>query len=1403
MSDLSDIESIAIVGMSLRVPGARTVAEFWHNVLHGVESITRFSDEQLRDAGVADATLRRPDYVKASAVLEGIEDFDAGFFGFTPAEAAMLDPQHRLFMECAWEALEDAAHDPFRSSVSIGIYGGCFMNKYLPLNLYTNADFLQSPSAYFARNYNDKDFLAGRVAYVMNLRGPAVTVQTACSTSLVATHLAAQALLAHDCDMALVGGAAINLPHHTGYLAMEGTMFSPSGRCRPFDAASDGTLFGSGAAFVVLRRLSDALADGDHVRAVIRGTAVNNDGVDKVSFTAPNAQAQTAVIASAQGVAGVSPDTIGYIEAHGTGTRLGDPIEVSALTDAFRLGTRRNGYCAIGSVKANIGHLDAAAGVVGLIRATLALQHETIPPQANFESPNPQLNLAQTPFYVPRQAVPWPCGATPRRAGASSFGVGGTNAHVVLEEAPARPRTSASSSAERPQLLPVSARSEPALRAAAYRLAKHLEANDASPLDSVASTLAEGRREFPMRGFVVADSTQQAAAALRAIPPVGALRADGKPQVVFMFPGVGTQYPDMALELYDTHPVFREQVDACAEAVRGKLHVGLHRYLFPSRIDGPPIDAESVPDALAAVFTVDYALAKLWMSWGIAPAALMGHSLGEYVAACLAGVLSLHDALDLTVRRGRIFDRIPDGRMMGVVMPAEELQPLLPATAVWLGAVNAPSLSMVSGRQAELDLLHAALTARGVACRPLPVRMASHSALVEPFLAELEDIVRGYRLSAPRLPYLSCVTGSWIRPEQATDPAYWARQLRAPVQFMAMVRQACATPNCVFLEVGPGNTLSTLVGAQRLTPAPAAVSSLLRQPGPHGDQRSMLSAAGRLWQWGAAPDWQALRGNTQVRRTPLPTYPFQCTRHWVEPGYPVGPGLVPQAALSTAPRAAHRPAVADVEPTGTSAAPWSPHERLVGDAWKQVLGVPSLELDDDFTSLGGHSLMAAQVMMQLRSKFSCPLSVTDLYTAPSVRGLAALIADKTSGAPRHGEAATARSLADEVQLDPAIVADGLLRPAEGPPRAVLLTGATGFLGAYLLHELLQQTRAMVYCLVRCTDAAEGERRLREHLSRQELPLWSHGRVVVIPGDLAQPTLGLAPEGFAALAGQVDAIHHCGAFVNFARPYAALKAANVQGTQEVLRLAATGRLKPVHHVSTVFVSMGAIQARAEQVLEDEPLSTPQGHDTGYTESKWVAEGLCRLAMQRGLPVAVYRPGNILGDTRSGVCNHDDYITKVLQGCAQLGAAPQRQYQLPVGPVDDVARTIVALSLDTGNLGKSHHVIHPNPLPWDRLFEALRTFGHDVPAMPWQRWCTLLAEQLQQGSTNALAPLADLLGAPQDRYMPRFGLDNAMPARQRAGLAVPDMGLPYLHRMLDHLTRAGLLPVALRQPEEDAQ
>jgi phthiocerol/phenolphthiocerol synthesis type-I polyketide synthase E len=1393
MSMASDIEPIAIIGMALRVPGARTVAEFWRNIVNATESITWFSDEELRASGVPDRLLARRDYVKASAVIPDIELFDAEFFGFTPAEAAMLDPQHRLFMECAWEALEDAGHDPHRSDVAIGIYGGCFMNKYLPLNLYTNDAFLRSSSAYFARNYNDKDFLAGRVAYLMNLRGPAVTVQTACSTSLVATHLATQALLSYECDMALVGGVAVNLPSKTGYLAVEGTMFSPTGQCRPFDAAGQGTLFGSGAGFVVLRRLRDALADGDHVRAVIRGTAINNDGINKVSFTAPSAQAQTAVIASAQSVASVSPDTIGYVEAHGTGTSLGDPIEIAALTDAFRAGTRRKAYCALGSVKANIGHLDAAAGVLGLIRAALALEHECIPPQANFESPNPQLNLSETPFYVPTKPIPWGRGQAPRRAGVSSFGVGGTNAHVVLEEAPGAAGSGTAEERASDQLLVLSARTEAGLEAACDRLATHLEESGAPALSSVAATLAEGRREFAVRRFVVCADAHEAVRNLRA--PGASSPADqvhGR-EVIFMFPGVGTQYPDMALEIYAKEAVFREHVDACASVLAGKLDMDIRRFLFPSKFAGPAIDAESVPHVLAAIFTIEYSLARLWMAWGVQPVGMVGHSLGEYVAACLAGVLSLADALDLTVRRGQIFNDIPDGRMMGVPLPADEVLPLL-SSGLSLGAVNAPSLCMVSGRQAALDLLHASLTARGVPCRSLPIRMASHSSLVEPFLADFERTVGRYRLSAPRIPYTSCVSGTWIRETEATDPAYWARQLRAPVQFMAMVAAANDGRGRVLLEVGPGTTLTTLAAAQRFVPAPITVASMRRPDAPVGDIRCLLGAAGRLWQLGVPLDWKAVRGHDVASRVPLPTYPFQRRRHWVAPGYPTGPGFSPQSAgasIALLPESAVEESDVPTRDGPGAGVTLSADERTIAGVWKDVLGIEQLGLDDDFTSLGGHSLLAAQVMMQLRPFFECSLSVVDLFAAPTVRTLAALIGDRVSSRAGAGSSA-AVDLAGEVALDPGIATNGLAPMHDGPHEAVLLTGATGFLGAYLLSELLRQSRAKVYCLVRGRDADEGERRLRAQLDALELPAWQHGRVTVVPGDLEHSQFGLSEGDFDALALAVDAIYHCGAWVNFARPYAVLKNANVGGTQEVLRLAATVRLKPVHHVSTIFVTMGAMADRVAQISEDDPLPPPHGHDTGYTESKWVAEGLCGLAASRGIPVAIYRPGNLLGDTRTGVANHEDYLTRVIQACVQLGVAPQRNYPLPMGPVDDVARAIVAVSLNPGSTGRTYHVIQPDPLPWNRIFEGVRSFGHDVESIAWNDWCKTLMQELEAGRENALAALADMVNAPPDRYMPRFDVEHTRQARMTLGLSYPSLDAGYFERFLDHLTRSRLLP-----------
>ncbi|MDB4972428.1 MAG: Thioester reductase protein [Myxococcaceae bacterium] len=1390
--DEAHIEPIAIIGIGLQVPGATTLEQYWANICGKVESVTRFSEEELRRAGVAKGLYQDPAYVRAACVLPSADLFDAEFFGITPSEAAVMDPQHRLFLECAWQALEDAGHDPNRFDGSIGVYGGCFMNRYL-LNLYSNESFLRSPMAYFARHYNDKDFLATNVAYRMNLRGPAVSIQTACSTSLVATHFACQALHAHDCDLAIAGGVAIPVPLHAGYMAMEGTMASPDGRCLPFDADARGTLPGSGVVLVALRRLRDALADGDDIRAVIRGTAINNDGRQKASFTAPNPEAQVQVIVTAQTVANVHPDTIGYVEAHATGTKLGDPIEVAALTEAFRHLSDQTGFCALGSIKANIGHLDAAAGTAGLVRAVLALEKRTIPPQANYTVANPELKLAESPFYVPTLPTPWPAGNEPRRAGVSSFAVGGTNAHAVLEEAPERPERVRKTKPF--HLLVLSARDGVALDALAQRLAEHLSTHVADELTDVATTLALGRAEMPLRRSVVGSDRESLVRALRDSEGRSTLANREAPDVVFMFPGVGTQYPDMALDIYESEPSFRGSVDTCAALLREPLGMDIRSYLFPARYPALSVDRESVPHALAAIFTIEYALAQLWLSWGVRPVAALGHSLGEYVAACVAGVLSLKDALHLTVRRGRIFDQIPQGRMMSVALPEQELLPLLDQR-LSLGAVNAAGLCLVSGKHDDLEVLRGSLEPRGVQCRMLRVRMASHSYLVEPHLEAFTKTVAEYELAAPKIPYLSCLTGTWITAEQATSPAYWARQLRAPVQFAKMIATVTAKPGNLFLEVGPGNTLSTLACAQHIEPRPLAIASMRH---PQNDQQSdleaLLSAVGRLWEAGIAPSWPTLLGSG--RRVRLPTYPFQRKRFWIE-GRPFGPGSS-SADAADAPGHAQLDFAARTAPALVRAGhdAYSPEQRAIAEIWCAHLGVSRVGLDDDIESLGGHSLLVAQMLGDLQALFSGRLQVRDVFGAPTVRKLAALL--KAHREPLGATATAGIELAAEVVLDPSIRPDGLAPIRDELPKEVLLTGATGFLGAHILAELLKQTTATVHCLVRAADRTEGERRIRSALHALRLPAPQTGRLVAVPGDLKELRFGLAEREYRELSERVAAIHHCGAWVNFARPYSVLKPANVIGTEEVLRFATQQRLKAVHFVSTLFVTMGAIAAGVPEISEDDPLPPPIGHATSYTESKWVAEALCRVASQRGVPVAIYRPGDILGAQHTGATNAEHFFTKAIQGCVQLGMAPRRAWTLPVGTVDDVAKMIVKLSTRAQSIGHTHHLVHPEVLQWNTIFTSLRQFGYELPIVSWDEWRAEFARRVSGRADNALAPLADMIAqAPENRQFPRFGVERTAELRTQLGMPYPEAGPEYFANLFRYMIDVGLLPPPPRKP-----
>ncbi|KIO47867.1 type I polyketide synthase [Nitrosospira sp. NpAV] len=890
LSEDTGIE-IAIIGMAGRFPGADDVNTFWRNLRDGVESIALFSDDDLLARGIPARQLDDPLYVKAGASLDGVDLFDASFFGYTPREAAEMDPQHRLFLETAWQALENAGYDASTCQDPVGVYAGCGVNTYLLLNLLSSghfSDMQDISSLQGLMNGNNKDSMTTTVSYKLNLRGPGITVQTACSTSLAAVHVACRGLLNHEADMAMAGGVWVNLLHEGGYHYQAGAILSPDGHCRAFDAQAAGTVIGSGVGIVVLKRLVDAVADGDTIHAVIKGSAINNDGAAKVGYTAPSVEGQAEVILAAQAIAGVSADTISYVEAHGTGTTMGDPIEIAALTQAFRESTQRRGFCGIGSVKTNVGHLDAAAGVAGLIKTVMALEHRTLPPSLNFERPNPQIDFSTSPFYVNAVGKTWPDGSTPRRAGVSSFGIGGTNVHVVLEEAPpAKP----SGPSRNWQILALSARNGNALEAMAARLCDQLETHPEVPLADVAYTLQTGRKCFSQRAIALCRDNEDAVNLLASRDAERFLVrqvALENPPVVFLFPGQGAQHVDMARDLYENESVFRREFDHCLDLLKPHLDFDLLALLYPG---GDEAEQAASAARLAqteatqpALFVIEYALARLWMSWGVMPAAMIGHSIGEYVAACLADVFSLEDALHLVSMRGRLLQRMESGAMLAVMAPEAEITPYLDVDCD-LAAVNGPELCVLSGSLAAIETVEGSLESKGIASRRLHVSHAFHSAMIEPMLPAFIDMVGKIGPRQPKISFLSNLSGDWITPQEATDPSYWGRHLRGTVRFGDGLHELLSNPARILLEVGPGETLTKL--AQRhpdASPEQVILSSLPHPGKAHLAHRHLYLSLGKLWLNGVAINWQNFYAEEHRHRVPLPTYPFERQSYWVKPG---------------------------------------------------------------------------------------------------------------------------------------------------------------------------------------------------------------------------------------------------------------------------------------------------------------------------------------------------------------------------------------------------------------------------------------------------------------------------------------------------------------------------------------
>lgn len=883
---------IAIIGMAVRAPGARSLNEFWDNLVAGRESIESLSEEALLAAGEPVSRLHNSHYVPRAAILPGMEMFDAEFFGVSPKEAAIMDPQHRHFLECSWEAFENAARMPDGFDGPVGVFAGCGMGSYFYFNVCSNRQLVDQVGMFLLRHTgNDKDFLSTRVSYLFDLKGPSVTVQTACSTSLVAVHYACQSLLSRECDMALAGGVTIEFPHRRGYVYQDGEILSPDGHCRPFDQRAAGTVFGSGVGTVVLRRLEDALRDGDPIHAVIKATAVNNDGASKAGYLAPSVTGQAAAIIEAQALAGIGADEVGYVECHGTGTYLGDPIEVEALTQAFRRSASGRGFCRIGSVKSNIGHTDTAAGVIGLIKAAMTVKHGRIPATLNFERPNPTINFAESPFVVNDKLHEWSTPNGVRIAAVNSLGVGGTNAHAILQSPPQVARAAAGANDdEKPTLLVVSARSKNALDDAARRLANALEADPSLALRDAAHTLIAGRKQFEHRKVIPVASRRDAIEICR--EPASRRTSirrplEGEAEAVFVFPGGGAQYVRMAAALYRTNPQFRASVEeglsylapgAGEEVRRAWLGADSHK--------GALLHKPSVQ--LPAILILEVAMARLWMDWGIKPAALIGHSMGENAAACIAGVFSFRDAVNLVRVRGTLFEEIAGGGMLSVALSEDTLKGhLFPELDI--ASVNAPDLCVVSGTKADLQRFADHLLGIGIESQAVAIDVAAHSRMLEPILGRFEALLRSIPLRTPTIPIVSNLTSEILTADQARDPMYWVRHLRSTVRFAAGIKRI-ADARRVFVEVGPGKTLSSLVKAQGID-ANQVINSL-----PHADDTTddgvhVLGALGAAWALGLPLDVAKLWSDGTPRRVALPTYPFRRQHYFIEQAAPASQDL--------------------------------------------------------------------------------------------------------------------------------------------------------------------------------------------------------------------------------------------------------------------------------------------------------------------------------------------------------------------------------------------------------------------------------------------------------------------------------------------------------------------------------
>ena len=978
---------VAIVGMAGRFPQADTIQDFWANLAADKECISFYTDEELLAMGISPEFIRHPDYVKAKGEVADIDKFDAAFFGIAPREAELTDPQHRVLLETAWAAFEDAGYVPGDYPGDVGIFAGKSMDSYLMLNLLPQFKRVFSSGSLQAAIGNDKDSITTSIAYHLNLRGPAITIQSSSSTSLVAVCVACQSLLTWQCDMAVAGGVTLGPPIKTGYLSQEGGITSSDGHCRAFDDNSSGFVPGTGAGLVVLKRVEEAIRDGDHIYAVIKGFAVNNDGSEKISYTAPSVDAQARVIMQAQKLAGLQPQDITYVEAHGTGTKLGDPVEFSALSQAFA-GASEKQYCALGSVKTNIGHLDTAAGVTGLIKTALAVHHGKIPATLHFKRPNAQIDLANSPFYINTQCQDWQPKSGIRRAGVTSLGMGGTNAHVVVEQAPIddQPR------GEAPQycILPFSAKTDSALQNGLQSFANFIQHNQQLDKRDVAWTLATGRTAFQHRAAIVSDTLTNTADSLKDNVHQSFIQAKAKAQVNlgWLFSGQGSQYQKMGQQLYNQWPVYANAFDHCADILLRDAAIDIRAELFSAPISDE--QAERLSQTWLTqplLFSVEYALAQLWLSWGVEPTLMIGHSLGEWVAATIAGVFTLDDALRLVAKRAKLMDSAESGAMLMVALAQDKVSTYI-SDEVALAAVNSPSYSVLSGPKDAIAAISAQLTQQNIINKLLRTSHAFHSSMMNDAAQALRLEFTDVKLNPPRYCIISTATGNAVDPDTLTHADYWVNQMLMPVQFSAALQVAHQQYDCDFLEIGPGATLVRLTNGHQLTNS-VANSSLPTANSEVNENKHILETAANLWVRGFALNWTALIGDNP-RRVSLPTYQFDKTRYWAtspeEQGQFAPVNEVDHNPVTTVKSNSTR------QPRPNFSTPYEPAEtdteqKLLAIC-ESLLGIDGLGVNDDFYEAGGHSLMLGILLAQIQEVFSTTISFMTLMAETNIRALA-------------------------------------------------------------------------------------------------------------------------------------------------------------------------------------------------------------------------------------------------------------------------------------------------------------------------------------------------------------------------------------------------------------------------------